>query len=96
MLELIVVQQVSTMRTSETIHQHKHPTNDSGRMWKGRKLDAGGTQVGRSADTKQTQRDAVQTHRRSAQKHRRRRDADGSINYSLTHMIFIVFGSFVA
>ena len=45
------------MRTSATIHQHKHPTNDSGRMWKGRKLDAGGTQVGRSADAKQTQRD---------------------------------------
>ena len=32
-------------------------------MWKGRKLDAGGTQVGRSADAKQTQRDAVRTHR---------------------------------
>ena len=42
------------MRTSATIHQHKHPTNDSGRMWKGRKLDAGGTQVRRSADAKQT------------------------------------------
>ena len=38
------------MRTSATLRQYKHPTNDSGRMWKGRKLDAGGTQVGRSAD----------------------------------------------
>ena len=63
------------MLTSATIHQHKHPTNDSRRMWKGRKLDAGGKQVGRSADAKQTQRDAVRTHRRSAQKHGRRRDA---------------------
>ena len=84
------------MRTSATIHQHKHPTNDSGRMWKGRKLDAGGTQVGRSADAKQTQRDAVRTHRRSARKHGRRRDADGSISYSVAHIIFIVFGYFVA
>ena len=77
---VIVVQQVSTMRTSATIHQHKRPTNDSGRVWKGRNLDAGGTEVGRSADAKQTQRDAVRTHRRSAKKQEgRMRDA------SVTH-----------
>ena len=69
-------------------------------MWKGRKLDAGGTQVRRSADAKQTQRDAIRTHRRSAKKHGPQEghmtDADASISYSLTHKILIVFGSFVA
>ena len=57
------------MRTSATIHQHKHPTNDLGTMWKGHKLDAGGMQVGRSADAKQTQRDAVWTQEGRRRKH---------------------------
>ena len=58
--------------------------------------DAGLTQCRRRADAEQTQRDAVPTESRSAQKHGRRRDADGSISNSLAHIIFIVFGSFVA
>ena len=58
-----------------TLYQYKCNTKDAGRMWKRRKMDAGGTRVRRSADAKQTQRDAVRTHGRSAKKHGRRRDA---------------------
>ena len=58
--------------------------------------DAGLTQCRRKADAEQTQRDAVRPQSRSAQKHGRRRDADGSISYSLAHMIFIAFGSLIA
>ena len=71
---------------SVTLYQYSYLNKYAGRAWKGRKLDAGGTQVGRSADAKQTQRDAVRTHRRSAQKHRRRRDARGTqTEASITH-----------
>ena len=54
--------------------------------------DANWTQEGCRSDAVQTQRDAVQAHRMDS---KCRRDADGSISYSLAHMIFIVFVSFI-
>ena len=70
-------------------------------------MDAGGTQVRRSTDAKQMQsrhKADAERRRTDASKKRpkawtqegRMRDADGSISYSLAHMIFIVFGSFIA
>ena len=54
--------------------------------------DANWTQEGCRSDAVQTQRDAVHAHRMDS---KCRRDADGSISYSLAHMIFIVFVSFI-
>ena len=66
--------------------------------------DANWTQEGRRSDAVQTQSRRRETpYGRIAEAPisidaggTQEGDADGSINYSLTHMIFIVFGSFVA
>ena len=63
--------------------------------------DANWTQEGRRSDAVQTQSRRRETpYGRIAEAPRtqegRMRDADGSISYSLAHMRFIVFGSFIA
>ena len=63
--------------------------------------DANWTQEGRRSDAVQTQSRRRETpYGRRAEAPRsmdagRMRDADGSISYSLAHIILIVFGSFV-
>ena len=70
-------------------------------------MGAGGTQVRRSTDAKQMQSrrkadaerrrtDASQKRPEAWTQEGRMRDADGSISYSLAHMIFIAFGSLIA
>ena len=48
------------MRTTVTLYQSKYPTKDAGRMWKRRKVDAGGTQCRRKADAERRRTDASQ------------------------------------
>ena len=62
----------------------------------GRRRDAGQTQCRRNADAERRRTDASQKRPEAWTQEGRMRDADGSISYSLAHMIFIVFGSFVA
>ena len=71
-----------------TLYQYKFPTNYAGRIWKRCKVDAGGMHGRR--------RDASQKRREAWTQEGRMRDADGSISYSLAHMIFIVSGSLIA
>ena len=62
----------------------------------GRRRDAGQTQCRRKADAERRRTDASQKRPEAWTQEGRMRDADGSISYSLAHMIFIVFGSLIA
>ena len=62
----------------------------------GRRSDAVQTQSRRKADAERRRTDASQKRPEAWTQEGRMRDADGSISYSPAHMIFIVFGSFVA
>ena len=62
----------------------------------GRRRDAGLTQCRRKADAERRRTDASQKRPKAGTQEGRMRDADGSISYSLAHIIFIVFGYFVA
>ena len=48
------------MRTNGTLYQFNCPAKYAGRAWKGRKWDAGGTQVGRKAGAERRRTDASQ------------------------------------
>ena len=61
-----------------------------------RRRDAGLTQCRRKADAERRRTDASQKRPEAWTQEGRMRDADGSISYSLAHIIFIVFGYFVA
>ena len=65
-------------------------------MQEGRKSDAVQTQSRRRADAERRYTDAEQKRPEAWTQEGRMRDADGSISYSLAHMIFIVFGSVIA
>ena len=81
---------------SVTLYQYSCLNKYAGRAWKGRKLDAGLTQCRRKADAERRCTDAKQKRPKAGTQEGRMRDADGSISYSLAHMIFIAFGSLIA
>ena len=62
----------------------------------GRRRDAGLTQCRRKAGAERRRTDASRRRQKAWTQEGRMTDADGSISYSLTHKMFIVFGSFVA
>ena len=62
----------------------------------GRRRDAGLAQCRRKADAERRRTDASQKRPEAWTQEGCMRDADGSISYSLAHIIFIVFGYFVA